>query len=242
MIDAVRDGKPGTAMKGFKQLLSEAEITQVVSFVRQVFIQNKEKNTVYHSRENGWENHQRYRDAFPFVSGEIALDTPWESLSEIQRKGKQLFMSSCVSCHDRATVKQQGLVWESRPLSYPRNQYSHKTADIDTTSSASPYALHDKKMDTRTNHKDPRYLQGQQLFQQNCTFCHANDGSGKNWIGQFILPHPRDLTQAAFLGEQTIASLSQKISEGVKGSAMPAWKTVMSPDQIDAIAFYLLSQ
>jgi mono/diheme cytochrome c family protein len=35
---------------------------------------------------------------------------------------------------------------------------------------------------------------GEKLFQANCAFCHGGDGTGKNWIGQFMEPKARDLT------------------------------------------------
>ena len=69
MIATVTDGKPGTAMHGFARLLDAAEIATVVDFVRVEFIELKRPNTRYHTAENGWSDHHRYRDAFPFVTG-----------------------------------------------------------------------------------------------------------------------------------------------------------------------------
>ncbi len=77
-------------------------------------------NIINHTKENGWENHQKYAAAFPFANGEIPLDTPWAQLTEEQQQGRQLFMQSCISCHDRAVVMDEGAIWELRALSYPR--------------------------------------------------------------------------------------------------------------------------
>ena len=133
MITTVLNGKVGTAMQSFANTLSRQDIELVVDFVRKEFMQEQKPNTRYHTVENGWPNHQRYQHAFPFALGEIALDTPADQLTERQREGKRLFMNACITCHDRAKVNQDGTIWEAHAVSYPRNEYKHTTAGIDTS-------------------------------------------------------------------------------------------------------------
>jgi len=237
MLEVVTNGLPGTAMKGFASLLDGEEIAAVVYFVREIFIKQKLKNNQYHTAENGWINHERYRIAYPFALGELALDTPWESLSDELKQGKQLFLRSCVSCHDRAQVREEGVIWESRPLSFPRNGYSHKEGNVDAMSGASPFGLHEQD-DGEPLELTNEERMGQTIFEQNCTFCHGKDGSGKNWIGSFIQPHPRNFSEHEFASTD-IDRLQEMIGNGVAGTAMPAWKTVLSQAQIRAVAMYL---
>jgi cytochrome c oxidase cbb3-type subunit 3 len=241
MIDAVTNGRSGTAMKSFNHALTAEDIEAVVDFVRREFMVNKAENTRYHTIENGWPNHERYKPAFPFALGEIALDTPWETLSKQQQLGKRVFLESCVTCHDRAKVNDEGAVWELKAVSYPRNQYSHKESDlsetVDATSQASPYAKHDQAPvfeDLSLSEK-----QGETLFQRNCAFCHAADGTGKNWIGSFLDSHPRNLTDADFMKTMTRAQLKNVIREGLSGTTMSAWKHVLKDDEIDSIIDYI---
>ncbi|NNE62730.1 MAG: cytochrome c, partial [Gammaproteobacteria bacterium] len=98
MIEVVKNGKPDTAMHGFDRLLDKSEIGAVVDFVRREFMLEKKTNTRYHTVENGWPDHQRYRYAYPFATGEIALDTAAENLDPTQLRGKQLYLTSCISC------------------------------------------------------------------------------------------------------------------------------------------------
>ncbi len=192
-------------------------------------------NIIYHTKENGWENHQRYAAAFPFANGEIPLDKPWAQLTEEQQQGKRLFMQSCISCHDRAVVTNEGAIWELRALSYPRRHYSHRM-DMDSISSASPYAIHEQQPDIHTLSQAQQ--RGAALFQQNCAFCHGADGTGKNWIGSFLEPHARDLTADAIINQAT-ERLEQVIRDGLEGTSMPAWKHVLSDNQIDDVISYL---
>ena len=252
IVSVLQKGKAGTAMPSFRNVLTSAEMAQVAAFVVDEFIQRKAPNTRYHTLENGWPDHQRYRAAFPFATGEIPVSRPWEELSKEQVHGKRLFLSSCVVCHDRggadgsARHENRGgshssggsIVWEAHPLSYPRNNYSHVAPPaLDAMASASPYLLHD--IPPKVAGMTPIESQGQKLWQGNCAFCHAADGTGKNWIGSFLEPHPRNLRNPVFMGVMTRARLSATIRKGLPGTSMPAWKSVLSDKEIAAIVAYI---
>ncbi|MGD8569206.1 MAG: c-type cytochrome [Gammaproteobacteria bacterium] len=243
MIKAVTNGRPGTAMKSFTRSLSASQIEAVVDFVRQEFMIDKAENTRYHTAENGWPDHERYLAAFPFALGKIPIDTPGESLTPEQRLGKRVFLQSCVTCHDRARVNDEGVIWEPKAVSYPRNQFSHQkdnsagTKDVDTTSQASPYAKHE--VAPVVAKLTPSQQRGQQLFQDNCAFCHGADGTGRNWIGSFLDSHPRDLTNDQFMAGMTRSRLKAVIRNGLPGTTMSAWKHVLKKQEIESIIDYI---
>jgi len=242
MIDAVAHGRAGTAMQSFANVLSPDDIAAVVDFVRVTFMLQQGRNTAYHTAANGWPNHQRYAAAFPFALGEIALDTPFEQLTPAQQAGKRLFMSSCISCHDRARVRDEGAVWDPRSVSYPRGGYrpdseQSENKKPDAVSGATPYARHDRA--PKLTDLTPQQQRGEKLFQANCAFCHAADGTAGNWIGHFLEPHPRNLTDPAAMAGMTRARLKERIREGVPGTPMSAWKQVLSDAEIEAIVAYI---
>ena len=235
MINAVTHGRPGTAMVSFASVVSTNEINAVVGYIRDQFMRGDKPRLIYHTSENGWEGHDRYAAAFPFASGDLPLDTPWDQLNEEQKAGKQLFMQACISCHDRAVVSNEGTIWELRALSYPRRHYSHRM-DMDSISSASPYLLHEQQPDTADLNASQQ--RGAALFQQNCAFCHGADGTGRNWIGSFLEPHARDLTAEAII-KQATNRLENVVRNGLEGTSMPAWKHVLSDEQISDVINYL---
>jgi len=241
MIEAVTNGRAKTAMKSFSRSLSSKDIEAVVDFVRLEFMTNKAKNTRYHTVKNGWPDHEKYKPAFPFALGVIALDTPWDSLTEDQQAGKRIYLQSCVTCHDRARVDDEGAIWELRAVSFPRNQYSHKNVgdkvSPDTNTQASPYAKHDVAPVVENLSESER--RGEKLFQDNCSFCHAADGTGKNWIGSFLDSHPRNLTDGTFMETMTRDRLKKVIQDGLPGTTMSAWKQVLKEDEIDSIIDYI---
>lgn len=237
MLAVVRDGIPGTGMAGFGNLLSEAEIGAVVDFVRREFIIAKRPNTRYHTAANGWPDHERYRAAYPFATGVLALDTPDERLDAPARRGKRLFLTSCISCHDRARVDDAGPLWDTSAVSFPRKNTCCNVPPPDSISGASVYARHD--IPPRLADATPQQRRGERLYQANCAFCHAADGSGRNWIGSFLEPHPRDLTEPAFMSGLTPERLTRIIEDGLPGTTMPAWRHVLNAEQIAAIVAYV---
>jgi cytochrome c oxidase cbb3-type subunit III len=271
MLAAVRDGRPGTAMKGFTGIITPREMEAVTDFVRREFMENRAENTRYHTVENGWPNHERNRAAFPFARGELAIDTPWEKLDAQQQQGMRLFRTACITCHDHGRVEQAGTVWESRPLTYPRDAYctschqdtprsapqgashpgrpaTHTFSDADgSVPVSSPerpgarvadaYLVHDKRPALRG--ATVLEARGENLFQKNCAFCHAADGTSKGWIGSFLEPHPRDLTSAQEMRGMTRERMARSIAEGLPGTSMPAWKHVLASGDIDALVAYI---
>ncbi|MCF6209921.1 MAG: c-type cytochrome [Gammaproteobacteria bacterium] len=239
MLMTVTHGNAGTAMKAFDNTLTEEEIVLAVDFVRTEFMERKAENTRYHTPENGWSDHEeKYAPAFPFARGDIPIDTPWESLSVEQQQGKRVFMNSCISCHDRAKVLDEGVIWDPRPVSYPRNSYSHRAdGRADTVTGATPYAEHDVTLQIAG--LTPLEKKGEVLWLANCAFCHGANGTGKNWIGSFLEPHPRNLTDEGFMSGMNRERLRHSIREGLPGTTMPAWKSVLSESQLEAVMAYI---
>jgi cytochrome c oxidase cbb3-type subunit 3 len=274
MVQAITHGRPGTAMKGFAGILQPAEVLAVAGFVKREFIEANAENTRYHTAENGWPDHERHRDAFAFAKGELALDTPWEQLDAAQQRGKRLFLSACVTCHDHGRTDQPGAVWETQALSYPRDAYCtscHERADGGGTRPQGPPPAGHPPVRERTAGSwpgsragdatqavarvagtyrahdtppplpgaDARERRGEALFQGNCAFCHAADGTAKSWIGRFLEPHPRDLTDPRVMAGMTRGRLAKVIEDGLEGTSMPGWKQVLRPEEIDAVVAYI---
>jgi cytochrome c oxidase cbb3-type subunit III len=237
--DAVEQGREGTAMKPFRGILGEAELTAVAAFVEREFVRDRAHNTAYHTAENGWPEHERFKAAFAFVTGAVKLDTAVESLDAEQRRGRRLYLSACVSCHDRAHVADEGPAWSARPLSYPRMGFAPGQASlptIDAVSGASVYAKHE--VAPRVARLSARERRGERLFQANCAFCHGADGTGKNWIGQFMEPKARDLTTYTPQSMPPLL-LRRIVRDGLPGTSMPAWRSVLPPADIDAVSAYV---
>ncbi len=61
--------------------------------------------------------------------------------------------------------------------------------------------------------------------------CCGDGGIGRNRIGCFLKPHPRDLTNRA----ETCRTV---VCDGLPGTTMPAWKSLHTEDQVRATITY----
>jgi mono/diheme cytochrome c family protein len=79
--------------------------------------------------------------------------------------------------------------------------------------------------------------EGKKLFQTNCQMCHGPQGHGDGPAGGSLDPRPKNL---AVLQESAADDyLFWRISEGKSGTAMVAWKGVLSEEQIWQVVSFL---
>jgi len=242
IVRTVLMGREGTGMVSFATVLDQQQALDVARYVQHAFMSAARVQDKYHSDENGWTDHERYAAAFPFIEGTIGIDIPWESLTTEQQRGRRLYELACVSCHDSPISRpgsrpDDGAGLGLRAVSYPRRHFSHRENNADLISGASPYAAHD--IAPNPAGLSELALAGRALYEENCAFCHASDGTAQNWIGSFLEPRPRDFTDAGFRLIHDTKALEQRILVGIPGTSMPAWRGVLSATDIDAIVAYL---
>jgi mono/diheme cytochrome c family protein len=78
---------------------------------------------------------------------------------------------------------------------------------------------------------------GAEVFHNNCEMCHGPQGHGDGPAGQALDPHPRNLAEL-----QTKAAddfLFWRIREGKPGTAMVAWKGILSDEQIWQVVSFI---
>jgi mono/diheme cytochrome c family protein len=87
---------------------------------------------------------------------------------------------------------------------------------------------------------------GKATYEKWCSGCHGLDGKGKGPAANWMLPRPRDFTQALYQirttetgGLPTDADIRHVIDEGMPGTAMPGWKTKLSEAERNELVEYL---
>lgn len=87
---------------------------------------------------------------------------------------------------------------------------------------------------------------GRAIYADRCWFCHGNDGDGDGPVAPYLWPRPRDFTVGSFKlrttesGElPTDEDLFRTITLGIPGTAMPAWRSLLSDRQRWHVIAYL---
>jgi len=82
-------------------------------------------------------------------------------------------------------------------------------------------------------------MDGAKIYAEKCTVCHGPGGKGDGPGGAALNPKPRDHTNGAYMNSRTDEQLLEVIHNG-KG-AMPAWKSILTDDQIKAVLKHVRS-
>ncbi len=77
---------------------------------------------------------------------------------------------------------------------------------------------------------------GAKVYNEACSVCHGDNGAGSLWASGNLTPPPRNFTLASIPRERLIHS----ITNGRPGTAMPAFKSQYSKEDIASVADYIL--
>lgn len=87
---------------------------------------------------------------------------------------------------------------------------------------------------------------GQPVYDRWCAGCHGVDGDGQGSSAAFMVPRPRDFTDALYQirttpsgALPTDADIMKVIDEGMPGTAMPGWDGVLSRSERESLVDYL---
>jgi cytochrome c oxidase cbb3-type subunit 2 len=89
---------------------------------------------------------------------------------------------------------------------------------------------------------------GRKIYQRACSPCHGIRGDGKGPAAQGFDPAPRNFRRGSYKFRTTVSGalpldtdLQRTIREGVPGTEMPRWKSVLSDHDINAVVQYIKS-
>jgi len=91
----------------------------------------------------------------------------------------------------------------------------------------------------------PKLARGKEVYLANCAICHGAEGRGDGPAAYLVFPRPRDFTRGIFKLRSTAtaptdADLLRTITQGVAGTAMPAWPS-LTPSDRQALVEYVKS-
>ncbi|MCK4564062.1 MAG: c-type cytochrome, partial [Verrucomicrobia bacterium] len=79
---------------------------------------------------------------------------------------------------------------------------------------------------------------GQKLYDTYCVACHGEDLNGRGKVATMLDPFPRDFSKHQFVASYE-TRFKDSIRDGVKGTAMPTWKSILSDEEIDKLIAFI---
>lgn len=257
IIAIIRDGKAGTAMAGWGTQLNEKEIAALADYVLTTFmhiandpsIQRGKvvyKNTcaICHGERGEGAVHAPSGTTRPprdFASPKARAELTRKVMIDAVTHGRS--GTSMVSFRDQLPKKDIEAVVDyiSAVLMVPQSQISgtmaHGGRESVPGQAATPAGA-DMSQPLPSGLKgDVKW--GKRFYNDNCATCHGEKGDGQGPRAYFINPKPVD-----FLTEKSRASLNRPtlftiISAGKLGTEMPAWRNVLTDQEMANVAEYV---
>ncbi len=257
MVTMTRDGKPGTAMVGWKTQLSDQDIAGVVDYIRSAFMQAEASHgrTLYN--QNCSVCHGDRGQGAVWAAGNMTRPprdfSTAAARSELTRAGM-----IAVATHGKPGTAMAGFSTQLKAadieaiVDYVRKAFMQiDTASISGTSAhggrdkdAPPAAAPPVKVDmsqpfpeTLTGNR----VRGEKFYLANCATCHGAKGDGQGPRAYFIRPKPRNFIDQASRQMLNRPALYAGTAKGKLGTEMPAWDKVLSAQEIADVAEYVFA-
>jgi mono/diheme cytochrome c family protein len=247
MIASVTKGRPGTAMAAWETQLSEEQIAALVDYIRTSLMRPVATAEAGAAR-------RLYAENCSVCHGDDGRGARWTvtnlvppprnfTLPGTAESLSREYMVQVVT-YGKADTAMPGFGSQLGPaaietvVDYVRTNYMKVEPETATVAAGPTAAATDLSAgfpDGLTG--DP--ATGQAFYLQNCVACHGVDGDGRGPRAYFILPKPRNFRHPASRHSFNRARLYQAIARGTRGSDMPAWDTVLTPQEIASLAEYV---
>ncbi|HVB31514.1 MAG TPA: cytochrome c [Gemmatimonadaceae bacterium] len=158
-----------------------------------------------------------------------------------QSKGIAIAVVSVVGAIGLLVVVGRALIYAggAHTLPYPAVTDKHPDPTIFATVVGKPTAGLD--LGAMLTASPQALAHGKQLFDVSCVMCHGAMGKGDGAAAVALTPRPRDFSKAqGWTVGYTMAAIYTTLSDGVKGTGMPAFDALTPPDRF-AVAHYVQS-
>lgn len=233
MYRAIKDGRPGTAMAAWGQILTEIEIGDAIDYIHT--LSSRSKSALSAERLSIEVGRRVYaRECASCHGPDGRADT---AVAKVLNPPPRNFSDPVVMARlDDGRIYMA--IYRGRPgtamgghgeLLAPA-EIIDVMRYIRTLVQPLPAGMTTAQLDLRV---------GEQIYRQHCIACHGERGDGRTPLGQQLLPPPRDFTRSAEMASVGDAELTQAISRGRQGTAMAAWDGVLNKEDVRRLILFI---
>ncbi|MES2149400.1 MAG: c-type cytochrome [Pseudomonadota bacterium] len=267
MVDAVLNGRPGTAMTAWKSELSQLEAEAVVDYVRATFMPGAQnlaagrgaqvyrKTCAVCHGDNGDGKSRAQASLTPpprdFTSAAARAELDEQRMLASVTYGRadtaMAGFKSQLSADDIGAVV--GFIRASFMASDAISgiQHGRRGRAPDGAPVLPPVAPAPAALAVRMDAPMPERLKGNPVpgaafYMANCATCHGTAGDGRGPRAYFINPKPRNFLHTAARAQLNRAVLYEAVSNGRLGTEMPAWSKVLTPQQVADVSEFVFQR
>jgi cytochrome c oxidase cbb3-type subunit 3 len=234
MYNAVKGGRPGTAMAPWREILTETEIGDVIDYIRTLEPRPASQTMSLEklSIEVGRRIYEKECASCHGSNGRAEtpvariLDPPPRNLADPVAMARiddgRAFLAISRGRPGTAMGGRGELLSPTEIIDVIRY--------IRTLVQPLPAGTTPAQLDVRV---------GEQIYRRYCIGCHGEAGNGQTPLGEKLSPRPRDFTQLSAMGNIDDQRLAQSITHGVAGTAMASWDGVLNKEDTRRVLVYI---
>jgi len=260
IAQVIRDGKPGSAMVAYGRRLSEAQVTQLATYIRDRFVLPKNASAGEKGGElAGRAIYNAHCSACHGDNGNTAVwaknglnPAPRNFTSKAAREELSLERMISSVTHGRPGTAmmsfQKRLSGEqiNAVVGFIRSEFMSldgaETTQIESAISHQVAKTQKPLVNAYPGGLVADAVWGKTFYLNNCFTCHGKNGDGKGPRAHFNQPRPRDFTSAETRATFDRPRLFQAIKVGKKATVMPAWGAVLSDPQVASVAEFVYQE
>lgn len=231
---AIKEGRPGTAMASWKEVLTETEIGDVIDYIH-TFSSAGRTAPMSAERLSLEVGRRIYEKECAYCHGvDGRADT---EVAKVLNPPPRNFADPIVMARlDDGRVYMA--IYRGRPGTAMggRGELLAPAEIIDvmryirTLVRPLPAGMTPAQLDVRV---------GDQIYRQHCIACHGEEGDGQTSLGQHLAPPPRDFTKTREMASISDNELTQAITHGVSGTAMASWDGVLNKEDVRRVILFI---
>jgi len=86
---------------------------------------------------------------------------------------------------------------------------------------------------------DLDFLVGKEIYHRYCVGCHGEQGNAETPLGRQLRPHPRNFTSPIEMDSKDDQTLTQSIVRGIHGTAMAPWEGVLNKEDVRRVVVFI---
>lgn len=231
---AIKEGRPGTAMASWKDVLTETEIGDVIDYVHGFSSAGKTAplSAGQLSLEVGRRIYERECAYCHGVDGRAdtgvarVLNPPPRNFADPVAMARvddgRMYMAIYRGRPGTAMGGRGELLTGPEIIDVMRY--------VRTLARPLPAGMTPAQLDVRV---------GDQIYRQHCIACHGEQGDGRTSVGEHLVPRPRDFTRTQEMAAIGDAELAQAIMRGVPGTAMAPWEGVLNKEDVRRVVVFI---
>ena len=235
MYRSITEGRPGTAMAAWKQVLTETEIGDVIDYIHELATSRATANIPSQqlSLQVGKRIYEREKcanchglDGRANTAAAKVLDPPPRDFADPIAMARvddgRMYMAIY---RGRPGTAMGGLGAQLAPA-----EIIDVMRYVRTLVQPLPGAMTPSELDVQV---------GGRIFAQYCTPCHGERGDARTPLAAHLSPPPRDFTDRAAMAKVADEQLANSIVRGVPGTAMAPWDGVLNKEDVRRVLVYV---